>query len=193
MFTTFGGGPYYEIYEVTVEPCLIPDTLYYDLCLGNSIQLIPPDYPDIPETTFEWTPADGLSCTDCPEPMASPADTILYTFTATDWATGQIVATSLHWVYVDVCESQNDVKASPQLIVYPNPTQSDDLFIRLPQEIVGSLTLTIFDLYGRQIYLEERVNLSETINVKVNNMPSGLYFLQIQNEFSILSASFIKQ
>ena len=33
---------------------------------------------------YEWTPTDGLSCTDCPDPMASPDQTTTYTLTAWD-------------------------------------------------------------------------------------------------------------
>jgi hypothetical protein len=195
MFTTFGGGPYYEIYVVTVENCVVADTLYYNLCLGNSVQLIPSEYPDIPETTFEWTPTEGLSCSDCSEPFASPTDTTLYTFTATDWGTGEIVATSLHWVYVDVCESQNDMDLtlSKRLHIYPNPSQSDDLFIQIPQRIVGSMTVKLYDVYGRVIYSQDQVNQTGTINVKVSNIPTGLYFVQLHTEIGIFSASFLKQ
>jgi len=30
------------------------------------------------EVTYSWTPATGLSCTDCPAPIASPAQTVVY-------------------------------------------------------------------------------------------------------------------
>jgi gliding motility-associated-like protein len=33
---------------------------------------------------YSWSPADGLSCTDCPDPIASPTTTTTYTMTATD-------------------------------------------------------------------------------------------------------------
>lgn len=31
-----------------------------------------------PNATFEWTPSTGLSCTDCPHPMASPSENTTY-------------------------------------------------------------------------------------------------------------------
>lgn len=34
--------------------------------------------------TWEWTPTDGLSCTDCPDPIAQPITTTTYDVTATD-------------------------------------------------------------------------------------------------------------
>lgn len=33
---------------------------------------------------YDWTPATGLSCTDCPNPVASPIATTTYTLTVTD-------------------------------------------------------------------------------------------------------------
>lgn len=37
-----------------------------------------------PGVTYEWTPSYGLSCTDCPNPVANPLETTLYTLTVTD-------------------------------------------------------------------------------------------------------------
>ena len=81
-------------YCVTVEgsdPCevkgcfTVPGGIYklspfYILCRGISKRL------NIhPQTgaTFRWQPAAGLSCTDCPNPVASPRVTTTYTVTAT--------------------------------------------------------------------------------------------------------------
>ncbi|MEN0003837.1 MAG: proprotein convertase P-domain-containing protein, partial [Bacteroidota bacterium] len=36
------------------------------------------------EITYTWSPADGLSCTDCPNPTATPATTTEYILTAED-------------------------------------------------------------------------------------------------------------
>jgi hypothetical protein len=39
--------------------------------------------PNIPGATYSWTPADGLSCSDCPNPIASPSQTTTYQVTVT--------------------------------------------------------------------------------------------------------------
>lgn len=36
--------------------------------------------------TYQWSPAEGLSCTDCPEPVARPSRTTTYTLTVTSAA-----------------------------------------------------------------------------------------------------------
>ncbi len=48
----------------------IPDTA---ICPGESVRL-----GATGRTEYRWSPADGLSCTDCPDPVASPAVTTTY-------------------------------------------------------------------------------------------------------------------
>ncbi len=52
------------------------DTL---ICPGESVQLIAEGYEDYP---FRWETTTGLSCTDCPNPIATPDQTTSYTFVA---------------------------------------------------------------------------------------------------------------
>ncbi len=69
----------YVLVEVTPIPTvmLIPgDTT---LCQGSSLQLNAVFDPGIDEVS--WEPADGLSCTDCPNPIATPGDDITYQVT----------------------------------------------------------------------------------------------------------------
>ncbi len=49
-----------------------------DICLGDSVQLQASG-----AVTFQWSPADGLGCTNCPDPLASPAATTTYTVRGT--------------------------------------------------------------------------------------------------------------
>ncbi|MBK7408401.1 MAG: choice-of-anchor L domain-containing protein [Saprospirales bacterium] len=46
------------------------------ICKGDTIQLTV--MSDDPIDSYEWTPADGLSCTDCPNPIAFPFGSTLY-------------------------------------------------------------------------------------------------------------------
>ncbi|MCE7933602.1 MAG: PKD domain-containing protein [Chlorobi bacterium CHB2] len=47
------------------------------ICAGSSIQLNATG-----GVSFQWSPAQGLSCTDCPNPIARPTVTTTYTLTA---------------------------------------------------------------------------------------------------------------
>ena len=56
-----------------------------DICKGQVSQLIATSTP--PGLTLEWqAPTTGLSCTNCPNPVASPTETTTYTVSAKDEA-----------------------------------------------------------------------------------------------------------
>jgi hypothetical protein len=47
--------------------------------LAESVQILLTQ--DTPLDLFTWAPPLGLSCGDCPEPLATPAETTTYTLT----------------------------------------------------------------------------------------------------------------
>ncbi len=49
------------------------------ICPGEGVQLLASGYGNYP---FRWEPTTGLSCTDCPNPVATPTATTTYTFIA---------------------------------------------------------------------------------------------------------------
>ncbi|TDB58691.1 DUF7948 domain-containing protein, partial [Arundinibacter roseus] len=51
------------------------------ICIGSSIQL---GGPDIAGYTYTWAPADGLSCTNCSNPIANPTTTTTYNLSVTN-------------------------------------------------------------------------------------------------------------
>jgi photosystem II stability/assembly factor-like uncharacterized protein len=60
---------------VTVVPLPVPVvTPSFTLCTGGTTQLSASG-----GVRYRWTPSTGLSCTDCPNPIASPDSTITYT------------------------------------------------------------------------------------------------------------------
>lgn len=55
------------------------------ICLGNSVNLGSRiSASGAAPIIYDWTPATGLSCTDCPNPTATPLITTTYTLTITD-------------------------------------------------------------------------------------------------------------
>ncbi len=51
------------------------------ICQGDVVQL---NITALPGSTFTWSPVAGLSCADCPNPLAAPAETTAYTGIVTD-------------------------------------------------------------------------------------------------------------
>lgn len=62
--------------EVFRQSCLEPTGDSVSICLEDSARLTVPNGLE-----YRWTPANGLSCTDCPSPTASPDSTTVYTAT----------------------------------------------------------------------------------------------------------------
>lgn len=57
------------------------------ICLGGSLQLHASG-----GNRYAWTPSTGLSCTDCPEPVATPTTTTTYYVTASSGTSARCVA-----------------------------------------------------------------------------------------------------
>lgn len=59
---------------ITVNPsAAVQASNNQDICLGNSVQLLATG-----ATQYSWSPAIGLNCTNCPNPIATPLDSVLY-------------------------------------------------------------------------------------------------------------------
>ncbi len=65
--------------KVTVNTQLVITAANKDVCKGSNVQLNASG-----AVSYKWTPATGLSCTNCPNPVANPAASTTYTITGTD-------------------------------------------------------------------------------------------------------------
>ncbi|MBK8565467.1 MAG: T9SS type A sorting domain-containing protein [Saprospiraceae bacterium] len=76
------GGTQTDAVQITTDPATVldlgPDL---EICAGGSQTLHATGF-----TTYQWTPADYLSCTDCPNPIITPTANITYTVVATNAA-----------------------------------------------------------------------------------------------------------
>ena len=84
-------------YDLVVEDdngCTVNDSYIVDV-IGSLVVLASPTSAQVEAgdtvqlfasgaTNYSWSPATGLSCTNCPNPVASPTETTLYTVTGTD-------------------------------------------------------------------------------------------------------------
>lgn len=107
---------------------------------------------------FQWSPAAGLSCTDCPSPITTSLDTILYTLTVTDTMG---------------CQTQDSIFVNVELILSvlvpnafsPNHDGLNDKFYILGKGIEKVQLLHVFDRWGKQVY--------EGSNLAANNPNIG--------------------
>lgn len=69
---------------------------------------------------YTWSPSDGLSCSDCPNPIASPNETTNYTLTVSNGANGDCTSDEMTvLVFEDLKLAQLDIFACPtEVVVY---------------------------------------------------------------------------
>ncbi len=116
------------------------------LRLGDDLQ-IAADYFATTNVSFEWSPAAGLSCTDCPNPTATPTQTTTYTLTVSD-DNGCIKEASVI-VYLSTTRRVYTPNAFS-----PNGDGRNDRFtIYTSTDAASVLTLQIFDRWGNRVYI----------------------------------------
>lgn len=148
-----------EVTTVTIEepPLLQPDAgLDLEFDLGFDGQLNASYSPVNPGDIIEWTPPDGLSCTDCLNPVVNAPGTTTYTFTVTD-ANG--------------CMQSDQVTVRTIIIrpiFYPNvitPTSGDinsKFRLELGRQAELIEEFTIFDRWGNPIYTCQNIDPQDT-------------------------------
>jgi len=85
-----GACPELRILNVAVLPSVelfAPDTV---ICEGDQVQLVASGV-----SSYFWSPAQGLSCTDCPDPWVNVSSTTLFTVTTADGCVRNPVEESL--------------------------------------------------------------------------------------------------
>ncbi|MEL6863589.1 MAG: choice-of-anchor Q domain-containing protein [Bacteroidota bacterium] len=79
-----------------------------------------------------------------------------------------------------------------QVIAYPNPV-NEQLFVQLPEEIEGRVTLEIWDALRRVVYTEELTqNTQALLTLPTGNLEPGLYTLKIRGKRYRAYHSFVK-
>jgi len=84
----------------------------------------------------------------------------------------------------------NEIK-DESIIVYPNPATNQLSIHNLSAPKNGLVSISIINILG-EVLLQETVRSSEIINVNINNLSRGTYFLQMQTEHSAMTNKFVK-
>ena len=128
--------------------------------------------------TYSWTPTNGLSCTTCPDPMASPSSTTVYT----------VVAAS---------PSGCTVEGMIQVEVNPNPSSS---ILEIPKffspngdgindewkipniGLFPNSGLSVIDRWGTRVFEANNYenNWRGTYQRGQKNLPPGTYFYVLE-------------
>ena len=154
----------------------LPEQLVIDP--GESVVLEPSGNLDRVEF-YQWSPPDGLSCTDCANPVAAPEESTLYTLTIGDEADCEVSANVQVWI-----------NPSPELYIpsafSPNNDQVNDFFKPYADSDRPIRIIRIFDRWGGMVYEEKDRFLSEITGWDGTRnglqLPSGVYVYYIEAE-----------
>lgn len=120
-------------------------------------------------STIVWTPPDGLSCTDCLDPVASPFSNTVYTIVLTD--DNGCVATDSMEVYVD------EDFIVPTAFT-PNGDGVNDIF-EVHSELIRSFDMTIYNRWGQELFHSEDADIGWDGTVKGIPQEMGSYVYKI--------------
>jgi len=143
------------------------------LCLGNTTTLHASG-----TQTYQWSPANGLSCTNCADPLASPLSTTVYTVTGSD-ANGcsntdsvKVIVLPLPVVSagtdVSICAGSSTNLSASGAISYLWSPASALSCTNCANPLATPAVSTVFTVSGTDIY--GCVN-SDQVNVTVNPLP----------------------
>lgn len=121
---------------------------------------------------IQWSPAEGLSCTDCPNPIATIDSSTVYSVFVQDLTTG---CTSESQTLLNLrTDCAEDLVYAPN-IFSPNGDGSNDVFYVYSSTVTQISTMQIFDRWGGVIF--ETSNIEEGWDGRSNGktVPDGTY------------------
>ena len=158
-----------------VNGCADTDSLFMNILPLPEVDAGPDQYFDYPENStlfgntfglnYEWSPTNGLSCTDCAYPNSLPDEPTVYYLTATNDAG---------------CSGIDSVYVHPYFPVYvpnaltPNGDGLNDVFLVVGENLTG-FHLQIFDRWGLMIFETKNPNEPWLAGYKGYFVPNDVY------------------
>jgi hypothetical protein len=166
--TNCNGLAYYYVDDVSVEVVEIAKAKNDTLILQGDSAVIGANNSEA--ALFSWQPSTGLSCTNCPNPKASPTITTTYTVTKTQCkaVTSDVITVSVSPTGILEAEA---LEASVKIL--PNPT-SGLITINSRFDIQK---IELMNLTG-QVLLWESINKKEYL-LQLQDLAEGIYFVKV--------------
>ncbi len=172
----------YTVFIEDVDGCvytteaLVFQPLYWEIDPSPPQEILEEDsvqlsltYNTFLDVMYEWFPSDGLSCTNCPNPIASPEMTTTYQAILTD----QYGCEKMGELTVNVLP--NDTNLLFPTAFSPNGDGQNDVFRGLSQGVIEFFHLKIFNRWGEPVF--ETNNFESAWNGKhgIYVAPVGTY------------------
>ncbi|MBA3665434.1 MAG: gliding motility-associated C-terminal domain-containing protein [Bacteroidetes bacterium] len=130
---------------------------YKTICLNDTVKLGVNDTTAF--TSYVWSPVMGLSCTNCPQPFASPFITTTYTLNKTECSLNTSDTVTIH---VETCEI-----LIPDIFTPNNDNVNDEWKIKLPNGFKLK-TVAVYNRWGTLVYnIDDALLNSENSKIRV--------------------------
>ena len=180
--TNCNGLAYYYVDDVSVEVVEIAkaknDTLIYQ---GDSV-LVGANNSEA--ALFNWQPTAGLSCTNCPNPKASPNITTTYTVTKTQCkaVTSDVITVSVSPTGINELVTANGFK------INPNPA-NEMINLDIGSIDKENIKIKITDVLGKELLFTEYQK-----QINISQLEIGIYFISIlQGQTTLVTKKVIKE
>lgn len=138
------------------------------IAIGDSVQLVATG-----EFSYTWLPAEGLSCTNCPNPFASPLTTTTYTVTGID-SLGCDYTLSVT-VFVDLICGELFVPSA----FSPNGDGNNDVF-KVYNRCLSEVDIKIYNRWGNLEFSSTNPLESWDGKNKSKEVMQGTYFYRVK-------------
>jgi hypothetical protein len=173
----------YYVDDVSVEVVEIAkaknDTLIYatdSVVIGNNAS---------EAALFSWQPTAGLSCTNCPNPKASPSITTTYTVTKTQC---KAVTSDVITITVSPTGLTEEEQLVKNLFIYPNPSK-DKINIKVNTTATEQFFIKLTDVLGKEIMFDKFKT-----ELDISSLQNGIYFLSFyKNNQLLVTKKVVKQ
>jgi len=102
--------------------------------------------------SYLWTPPNGLSCTDCPNPIISTQESMVYTVVMTDSLGCYTVTKSI------IIEIMEDYTVAVPSAFTPNGDGSNDIIYVMGHGIEELLEFSIYNRWGQLLFRTDDIN-----------------------------------
>lgn len=124
---------------------------------------------------FEWSPANGLSCTNCPRPLMRPDSTTNYQIKITDLDTGCSIDTSIVVRHIDQCTAEGILTPNIMRAGHDQNNRAQ-IFFENEEEFIN---LSIFDRWGNKMFFTDDLSASWDGTYKDQFVDIGVYAIMI--------------
>jgi gliding motility-associated-like protein len=142
--------------------------------LGTSFQFNTFVGGGITNFTVTWSPEEGLSCTDCLNPIASPSESTTYQVTVVSEA-GCSSTLSIEVIV----ESQCRTLGIPTIFSPNNDGLNDQLCLQNPQ-CANTFELAIYNRWGELVFFTDKVNECWDGSFRGQPAPIGVYAYKVR-------------